>query len=123
VTTWAGARTQGLDVGLADASLAGINVIPAALLALGIGALTLVLVPRYAAAVVYALVAGSLVIDLLGSLVSALHPLARVSLFHYVALAPAQSPSWTNVTAYLLLAAIACTVAIIALERRDLALD
>src|SRR4051794_5648615 len=123
VTTWAGARSQGLDVGFADATLAGVNVIPAALLALGIGALALVLAPRFAAATVYALVAGSLVVDLLGSLVSALHALTRVSLFHYVALAPAQSPSWTNVTVYLVLAALACAIAIVALERRDLALD
>jgi ABC-2 type transport system permease protein len=48
---------------------AGLNVVPTALLVLGIGAVVLALAPRAATAAVYAVVIWSLVIYLFGSIV------------------------------------------------------
>jgi ABC-2 type transport system permease protein len=50
--TWAGARRLGLDISFTDTMLAGVNVIPAALVALALGAVTLAVAPRRAPAVV-----------------------------------------------------------------------
>ena len=94
VAAWAGARSQGLHLSLGTLLGAGANVVPAALLALAAGALVLAVAPRRAGTSVYAVVAWSFVIDLLGSLVTALHWLTQLSLFHYVALVPAQDPDW-----------------------------
>jgi ABC-2 type transport system permease protein len=121
--TWAGARSQGLTVSFADTMLAGLNIIPAALLALALGMLTLAFAPRRAPAVVYVVVGGSLIVDLVGSLVTSLGSLTRVSIFHYVALAPAEDPSWANVLASTAIAALLIAVAIAAFDRRDLAAD
>jgi putative exporter of polyketide antibiotics len=71
---------------------AGLNVIPTALLVLGVGALTLSVYPRAAGRSVYFIVVWSLLADLMGSLVESLSWLDHLSLFHYMALAPAQDP-------------------------------
>jgi ABC-2 type transport system permease protein len=121
--SWAGARSQGLEVSFADTLFAGVNIVPAALLALAVGGLVFAAAPRRAAAAVYVLVGGSLIVDLLGSLVEALKVLTRLSLFHYVALAPAQDVRWANLAGYLVLAALAAVAAIFVFERRDLSAD
>jgi putative exporter of polyketide antibiotics len=72
---------------------------------------------------VYALVGWSFVIDVLGSLVTALEPLTRLSILHYVALAPAQDPDWTALAAMTLLALVLIVAAAVRLERRDLVRD
>lgn len=92
VGAWLGAATQGVDLGFASIVGAGLNVVPTALLVLGIGAVVLALAPRAAAIAVYAVVIGSLLIDLLASMVDAVSWSARFSVFHYMALAPAASP-------------------------------
>jgi ABC-2 type transport system permease protein len=121
--TWAGARSQGVHLAIGDLLVAGANVVPAALLALAVGAVALAVAPRVSGTVVYALVAWSFVIDLLGSLVTALEPLTRLSIFHYVTLAPAQDPDWTALTAMTLLALALAATAGVLLERRDLVRD
>jgi ABC-2 type transport system permease protein len=123
VAAWAGARSQGVHVPVGDLVVAGANVVPAALLALAVGAFALAVTPRGAGTVVYALVAGSFVIDLLGSLITALEPLTRLSIFHYVSLAPAQDPDWTALGTMTLVALALAGAAIGLLERRDLVRD
>jgi ABC-2 type transport system permease protein len=90
---WLGAKSQGVDFPIRTLLGAGLNVVPTALVALGIGAVVLSLAPRAAAVTVYVAIVGSLVIDLFGSLVSSVSWLRYVSLFHYMALAPAQDAS------------------------------
>jgi ABC-2 type transport system permease protein len=94
---WAGAATQGVDVGFAEMLRAGLNVVPTGLVALGIGALALAIAPRSAATTVYSVVGWSLIVDVLASTVSGLGGLDHVSLLHYMALAPAQRISATTV--------------------------
>ncbi len=76
---------------------AGLNVVPTALVALGIGAVVLAVAPRAAATAVYAVVVWSLVVDLSASMVDGPRWLEHLSLFHYMALAPAQDIDPTTV--------------------------
>lgn len=94
--TWAGALAQGVDVSLVTLLGAGLNIIPVALVAAGIGLLALALAPRWAATTVYVVVLWSLFVDLAGSLISGAGWLSRISLFHYLALAPAAQISAVN---------------------------
>ena len=89
---WLGAKSQGVDLGFASMLVAGLNVVPTALLVLGLGAVVLTVVPAAATPTVYAVVIASLIIDLLASMVSGLAWLEHLSLFHYMALAPSATP-------------------------------
>jgi ABC-2 type transport system permease protein len=116
---WVGATMQGVGIGFLTLLLAGLNVVPTALLVLGIGAVVFALRPRAAAAAVYAVVLWSLVIDLFASTVSGLHGLDYLSLFHYLALAPAEAADPLSVVLTLVLAAVLGVVATVLFERRD----
>jgi putative exporter of polyketide antibiotics len=98
---------------------AGLNVVPTALIALGIGAVTLSVAPRAAVKAVYGVVIGSLLVDLLASMVSGLTWMGHVSLFHYLALAPAQDPEARTVAVTIAVALALCVLATILFGRRD----
>ena len=118
-TTWLGAKSQGVDPGFGTMLRAGANVIPTALLVLGIGAVVCAVAPRAATAAVYGAVAFSFVIDLVSSLADQTRWMERLSLFHYMALAPAQSTDTTTV-AITIAVAVALTVgATFVFTRRD----
>jgi putative exporter of polyketide antibiotics len=77
--------------------------------------------PRAAAPALYAVVIGSFVISLLGSLVSSTRWLERLSVFHYMALAPARP---VDAVATATLCAVALVLFVLATTRfghRDLA--
>jgi ABC-2 type transport system permease protein len=118
--TWAGAASQGVSLDAVRITGAGLNVVPTALVALGIGAIVLAVAPRAASGTVYALVIWSVLIDLLSSMVSSLSSLDGLSLFHYMALAPAQSPDAVTILATIVLAAVLCAAATFLFARRDL---
>lgn len=122
VGAWVGATSQGVDLGFASLVGAGLNVVPTALLVLGIGAVVLAIAPRAAAITVYAVVIGSLLVDLLASMVDGLSWTARLSVFHYMALAPAASPDPGTLALTTLAAAGLCIVATFLFVRRDVAL-
>ena len=63
----------------------------------------------------------SLIIDLAGSMMSSLDWLDRLSLFHYMALAPAEDPDAVTVLVTLVLAGALCVLATLLFERRDVA--
>jgi ABC-2 type transport system permease protein len=120
LATWAGARTQGVDLGVGTMLRAGLNVVPTALIVLGAGAITLAIAPRVAARVVYGVVAGSLIVNVLSSTVTQLRGLDHLSIFHYMALAPAQDPDPTTVVVTLVAALGLCILAVMLFDRRDL---
>jgi ABC-2 type transport system permease protein len=122
VAAWIGARTQGVDVSLGSMLGAGLNVVPTALLVLGIGAVVLAVAPRAAAPVVYGVVIWSLVIDLAGSFAGSLTWLSRLSLFHYMALAPATTPVPATLGWTMAIAAGLGALATWLFDRRDLQL-
>ena len=118
-TTWLGAKSQGIDPGFGSMLRAGANVIPTALLVLGIGAVVCAFAPRATTAAVYGVVAFSFVIDLLSSLVGRTKWLEHLSLFHYMALAPAASTDTTTVAVTLALAVALIVGATFVFTRRD----
>ena len=121
LAAWLGARTQGVDAGFGRMAVAGLNVVPTALMVLGFGAVVLAVVPRWATRAVYGVVIASLLMDMVSSLVSGLDGLAQLSVFSYMALAPATDPEPVTVGITLLLAAGLALVAVAAFDRRDLA--
>jgi ABC-2 type transport system permease protein len=120
--TWAGARLEHVPVSLPTMLAAGMNVVPPALLALGVGALVLAVAPRRSAAAVTATVVWSLFADLLGAMVASLGWIERLSLFHYMALAPAQDVQPLAVAVMLTIAAASVGGAVALFSRRDLRL-
>jgi ABC-2 type transport system permease protein len=122
VTAWAGAAIEGVEMGFGSMLGAGLNMVPTALVCLGIGAVVLALAPRFAALAVYVVVAWSIIIDFLGSLVTSLSTLDRFSLFHYMALAPAADIDLTAVVVTLVAALVLMVVAVALFARRDLSM-
>jgi ABC-2 type transport system permease protein len=99
---------------------AGLNVVPTALVALGAGAVALAIAPRVAATIVYGIIIWSLVVDLSASLVASLRGLEPVTLFHYMALAPAQHPQPAALAITTAAAVALCILATVLFGRRDL---
>jgi len=118
---WAGAKTQGVDPGLGSMLGAGLNLIPTALVVLGAGAVVLAVAPRAAAPAVYGIVTWSFLGDLLASLVDGLGWLERLSLFHYLALAPAQGIDAATACVCVAVAAALAGLALTLFSRRDVA--
>jgi ABC-2 type transport system permease protein len=118
--TWLGARSQGIDLGLGRLVGAGLNVIPTALVALGLGAVVLAVYPRAAAATVYVVVIWSAVVELIGTLVANVQWLDHLSLFNYLALAPGESVDPLEVVATTAIASGLTLVAVALFVRRDL---
>jgi putative exporter of polyketide antibiotics len=108
-----------VHIGLPTMLGAGLNVVPTALVALGVGAVVLSVAPRAAARSVYSVVIWSLLVDLVASLISGLKWLEHVSVFHYMALAPAQDPEPRTLALTLVLALALCGVATMLFDRRD----
>lgn len=94
VFTWIGEATQGGGVSFPAALDAGVNVVPPALFALGIGALVAGCWPRRAGAVIYVVLGWSVLIQFAGGFAAQNHWVLDTSLFHQMASAPAVPPDW-----------------------------
>lgn len=76
----------------ASRRLAGLNIAPASLFILGLGALVFGISPRWTTAVVYGYLAWSFLVELLGSVVHASHWVLDTSVYFHMVPAPASSP-------------------------------
>jgi len=74
---------------------AWLNVVPPALLVLGVGALVMGVWPRAVSISTYAVITWSFLIELIGGFISSNHWLLDTSVFHQMASAPAVPPDWT----------------------------
>ncbi|MBK9179771.1 MAG: hypothetical protein IPM45_09415 [Acidimicrobiales bacterium] len=119
LATWLGAESQGVQVDLAVMLGAGLNVVPTALVALGIGAVLLSVAPRAAATTVYVVVTWSVFVDLAAPLASSLSWSDHLSLFHYMALVPGQDADPRAATVTVAVALLLCAAATILFHRRD----
>lgn len=117
---WCGATATHASVGLGRLVVAGIAVTAPAVALLGIGTLTHAVAPRWTGTVVYAAVAWSFLVDLVGSLFRGPHWLLDTSLTYHVALAPAVDPDWTSTAVLALLGVAAAVVGAAWFARRDL---
>jgi len=121
VFAWAGAATQQSDISLGRILVAGVAVIPAAVFVLGLGTLTQGILPRYAGALAYGIVAWSFLVQLIGSAINANSWLLDLSVFHHLAPAPAADPNWTSAAALATLGISAAALGALTFTRRDLA--
>jgi ABC-2 type transport system permease protein len=120
LTAWIGAATQHTGVGAGRLVIAGLNVVPPALLVLGVGTLLAGLWPRLAVPLTYALVAWSFLVELIGSIVTTNHWLLDASLLHHIAPAPAADPRWSSWALMSGIGLAAATLGAVAFDRRDL---
>jgi len=120
VCTWAAAAAQGVPIGLVTLLGAGLNVVPSALLALGVGAVLLAVAPRHAGGITYVVVLLSVVLDLVASMVSGWAWLDQLSIFHRLALYPSEPVSVASTVGVLVAAVALAGVAVAAFARRDL---
>jgi ABC-2 type transport system permease protein len=126
VVAWLGAASQHSGTGLGPLLDAGLNLVPPAVAIGGVGVLAFGVWPRRTAAVVYTVLAWSLLADIIGGFGGS-GPASRLlldsSVFHQMASAPAVSPHWAA-NGVMAAVGIGCAVAgLIAFNRRDLAGD
>ena len=118
--TLLGTATQHTAFGAASLLSAGVNAAVPAVLVLGIGAFLFGLWPRAAAAGVYAVLAWSLLVELVGGIGAASHWLLDTSVFHHVASAPAVPVDWAADGLLTAGAGVAALIGAGAFARRDL---
>ncbi len=120
VCTWAGAATQHSGVSVESVVGAGLNAVIPAVLLLGLGALLLGFWPRAAMTVIYAVVAWSLLVELVGGIGAINHWLLDTSVFHHVASAPAVAPNWAADAELAAISLIIAVAGLLGFRRRDL---
>ncbi len=120
VFTWVATTTQGSGVGFSTLAGAGLNIVPPAVLILGIGGLTFGLWPHATSIVVYGVLGWSLLIELVGGIGALSHLVLDTSVFHQMASDPAVAPNWGANGAMLGLGVFAALLGGCAFNRRDL---
>lgn len=118
---WVGTQAQHPVVGVGRMLAAGVDLVPAAVLVLGVGAAAYGVIPRRAASLTYGLVAWSFLVQMLGEVIGLDHWVIDTSVLGHVAAAPAVSPDWVSAAALVALGAAGAVVGAVALSRRDLA--
>jgi ABC-2 type transport system permease protein len=121
LAAWAGAASQHAGVRIGAVVLAGVNLVPPAVVVLGLGILVLGLAPRATSAVVYGYLAWSLLVLVVGGIGATSHWVLDTSVFHQMAAAPAVPVDWTANAVMVGVAALLGGFGVLAFHRRDLA--
>jgi ABC-2 type transport system permease protein len=117
---WAATGISGAPIAIGDAVLAGLNVVPVAWLALGVGVAVLGLAPRLTAPLTYGLVVVAFLLDFVGPFLDLPQRVLDLSPFRHVTAVPAVE---MNLSAALVMLAVGMTagiVGVLAFGRRDL---
>ncbi len=117
---WMGAASQHSGIGAGVLLGAGINLVPPAIVILGIGVLAFGVAPRSASAVVYGYLGWSLLVLIVGGVGTADHWILDTSVFHQMASAPAVPPRWAANGIMVLIGTMAALVGGLAFRHRDL---
>jgi ABC-2 type transport system permease protein len=120
VFAWAGAASQHAGVSLATLAGAGVNLVPPAVTIAGIGVLALGVWPRGTSIVLYALLAWSLLVVVIGGIGAISHWVLDTSVFHQMASAPAVPPHWEADGVMAAIGVVGALIGGIAFKRRDL---
>jgi ABC-2 type transport system permease protein len=120
VFAWLGAASQDAGVGFTTLVEAGVNLVPPAIIIMGVGALALGAWPRATSVVAYVLLAWSLLVVIIGDIGATSHWVLDTSVFHQMASAPAVSPHWEANGVMTAIGAVSALIGVIAFNRRDL---
>lgn len=118
--SWVGAASQHSGVSFTRLVGAGLNLVPPAVLVLGIGTLVHGVHPRSTATAVYGVVAWSFLVELVGGAVRLNHWLLDTSVLFHIRPAPATDPNVTSAVVLVSLGALAAIIGMTAFERRDI---
>lgn len=119
--TWVGVVLQGGGAGLASLVAAGVNLAPASVFVLGVGALAFGLWPRGAPLFAYAVVGWSFLVQFLATVVKTNRVLLDTSVLAHLRPAPAAQPDWVAAAWLVVLGVLAAGGGAAAFQRRDLA--
>jgi len=120
VAAWSGTAAVGVAIAPTDALAASVNVLPVALLTLGVGTLVLGVAPRLTAALTYGLVLAAYLVDFVGGMLDLPEAALEASPFGQIAAVPAAPLEGGPLTAMLLAGVAAAAVGVAAFRRRDL---
>ena len=120
VCSWVGETSQHSGVRFTTLLGAGFNIVPPAVLLLGVGLLTLGIWPRAVSITVYGVLAWSFLVDLIGGIIGLNHWVLDSSVFHQIAVAPAVAPNWTTNGILVAVGLAMATIGGIAFMHRDL---
>ncbi len=116
---WLGSASQHAGVGLATLLSAGTNLVPPAIVILGLGVLAFGLAPRATSIVVYGYLGWSLLVEVVGGLGAADRWVLDTSVFHQMASSPATPPDWPANGAMVIIGVLAAFLGGVAFTRRD----
>ncbi len=119
VFAWIGATSQHAGSSFPTLLAAGINLVPPAIVVLGVGVLTFGVWPRATSIVVYALLCWSLLVVIVGGFGTVSHLVLDTSVFHHMASAPGVPPDWTANAVMAATGVGAGLVGALAFRRRD----
>ena len=120
VAVWAATALGGAALAFGDAVSAGVNLVPAALLFLGLGVLVFGLLPRLTAPLTFGLVIAAYLLDFVGPLLELPDGLLDVSPFRHLAAVPVTGLDLNAALIMLGIGAFAALVGIVAFRHRDL---
>jgi ABC-2 type transport system permease protein len=117
---WLGSATQHTGLSFTTLLVAGVNLVPPAIVVLGIGVLVFGIRPRVTPIVVYGVLVWSLILVIVGGIGAINHWVLDTSVFHQMASAPAVRPHW-EANGIMTAVGVAATLAGgVAFGRRDL---
>jgi ABC-2 type transport system permease protein len=120
LAAWVGAVSQHASVGLFELLGAGLNVVPPAILVLGIGGLAFGLWPRGAIGVTYGVVVWSFLVEVVAAAFNGNHWLRDTSPLLHVAPVPAAAANWPAAIWLVVLGLVAGGIGVAVFGRRDL---
>lgn len=120
IFTYIIAKTQNIPLELGNFLLVSVALIGTPLFLIGIGTLLYGFLPRFASAVMYAVIAWSFIIDMVGSAVKLDDWVTNSSLLHYISQSPSKAPDW-SVFAWLVgLGVVFAALGIVRFTKRDI---
>ena len=120
VFAWLGAATQHTGLRLTTLLDAGVNLVPPAIVVLGLGVLAFGVRPRATSIVVYGVLGWSLLVVIVGGIGAINHWVLDTSVFHHMASAPAVRPNWEANALMTIIGVSAALLGGFAFSRRDL---
>lgn len=120
LASWLGSLGEHTGIGIADHLQAGLNLVPAPLVVLGLCVCSFGLMPRLTSVLGYVVVGWSFLIELIGSILRLNHWVVDSSLLTHVAPAPAAQPDWVSAGVLVVLGCALTALGAAGFGRRDL---